>query len=180
MSETQLITGSNAPDFSLPGVDGKTYSLSSFATKKIVIVVFSCNTCPVALAYEDRLIGIQRDYENRGVALVVINSNDAKVSPMDSFEQMKERAKEKSFNFPYLRDETQEIAAIYGAERTPHLFVFDKARKMRYTGAIDDNWKESDQVKAQHLRAVLDALLENREVTEPEIFAIGCAIHWKV
>ncbi|MHA2496333.1 MAG: thioredoxin family protein [Candidatus Hodarchaeales archaeon] len=179
MSETQLRIGFNAPDFSLPGIDGKTYSLSSFVTKKIVIVLFSCNSCPVAQAYEDRLIRIQRDYDNRGVALIAINSNDAKASPMDSFEQMKERAKAKNFNFPYLRDETQEIAAIYGAERTPHLFVFDKARKMRYTGAIDDNWKEPDQVQAQHLREVLDALLENREISEPEIFAIGCAIHWK-
>jgi peroxiredoxin len=148
MSET-LSIGSKAPGFSLPGVDGQEYSLDSFADKKIIVVIFSCNHCPYVQAYEDRMIAIQRDYEDKGVALVAINSNETKNYPTDSFEHMVERVKEKEFNFPYLRDEIQEIADAYGAERTPHLFVFNENRELTYTGAIDDNWKEPDKVKRE-------------------------------
>ncbi|MFX0116192.1 MAG: thioredoxin family protein [Candidatus Hodarchaeota archaeon] len=177
MSE-MLSIGSKAPAFSLPGVDGKEYSLDSFADKKVLVVIFSCNHCPYVQAYEDRMVAIQRDYETKGVTLVAINSNETNNYPTDSFEHMVERAKERGFNFPYLRDETQEIADAYGAERTPHLFVFNENRELAYIGAIDDNWKEPDQVKKQYLRDALDALLEGREIVEKETYAIGCTIKW--
>lgn len=178
MPET-LSIGSIAPAFSLPGVDGKEYTLESFADKKALVVIFSCNHCPYVQKYEDRMVAIQRDYENKGVALVAINSNETKNYPTDSFEHMVERAKEKEFNFPYLRDETQAIADAYGAERTPQLFVFNENRELRYIGAIDDNWKEPEKVKIQHLRDALDSLLEGRAIAEPETHAIGCTIKWE-
>jgi peroxiredoxin len=178
MSDT-LSIGSKIPSFSLPGVDGKEYSLDSFADKKALVVIFSCNHCPYVQAYEDRMVAIQRDYQDKGISLVAINSNETKNYPTDSFEHMVTRAKEKNFNFPYLRDETQEIADAFGADRTPHLFVFNQNRELAYIGAIDDNWKEPNQVKKQYLRDALDALLEGREIAEPETYAIGCTIKWE-
>ncbi|MFQ5980157.1 MAG: thioredoxin family protein [Candidatus Heimdallarchaeota archaeon] len=179
MSVKELGIGSPAPNFSLPGVDGSEYSLESFANKKILVIIFSCNHCPYVRAYEDRMVALQRDYVTKGVALVAINSNETKNYPTDSFEHMVERAEEKGFNFPYLRDETQAIADAYGAERTPHLFVFDESRALRYIGAIDDNWKEPKKARIHYLRDALDALLEGRAIAEPETYAIGCTIKWE-
>lgn len=171
--------GEQAKDFSLKGVDGKTYSLASFAHAKALVVVFSCNHCPYVKAVEDRLIDIQRDYAAKGAALVAINANDAVNYPEDSFDKMVARAQEKGFNFPYLRDDTQETARAYAATHTPHLFVFDGARKLAYTGKIDDNWQDAAAVKQRHLRDALDDLLAGRGVRVPETHAIGCTIKWK-
>ncbi len=174
-----LAIGSPAPSFSLPGVDGKTYSLETFADKKTLVVIFTCNHCPYAQAYEDRIIAIQRDYAPKSVALVGINPNYDVDYPEDSFENMKKRAQKKGFNFPYLRDETQEVARAYGAQRTPHVYVFDEKRILRYRGRVDDNWEHPNQVKTKHLREALDTLRVGYTVKTPEAEAIGCSIKWK-
>ena len=168
-----------ATDFELPGVDGKTHSLKELAAKKAVIIIFSCNHCPYVQAYEDRIIRIQKDYADKGVQIAAINSNEDLNHPDDSFENMVKRAKEKKFNFLYLRDESQKVARDYGATHTPHIFLFDQDRKLRYTGKIDDNWQDPPKVTQQYLRQALDAVLACKEVPEPQTFAIGCTIKWK-
>jgi len=173
-----LLVGDAAPDFSLPGVDGRTYGVGSFADKLVLVVVFSCNHCPYVQAYEDRLVAIQRDYADLGVQLVAINSNDDLNYPEDSFENMVVRAKAKRYNFPYLRDASQRVARSYGATHTPHLFVFDRSRRLRYTGKIDDNWQRPDAVTRRYLREALDAILKDSAPTETATHAIGCTIKW--
>jgi peroxiredoxin len=170
---------SSAPSFSLKGTDGKAYSPDDFKDAKALVVIFSCNHCPYVKAYEDRMISVQRDYLGKGVRLVVINSNDPVGYPEDSFGKMKERAKEKGFNFPYLCDETQKTARAYGATHTPHLFVFDGARKLAYTGKIDDNWENAGAARQHYLRDALDDILSGRAPRTPETHAIGCTIKWK-
>ena len=127
--------GRQAPGFSLPGVDGKTWSLGDFAGKEAVLVIFTCNHCPVAIASEDRLVQKQQEYAGKGVAFVALNSNEDKDHPTDSFDQMVDHAREKGFNFPYLRDVSQDVAKAYGAQRTPHYFLLDRERKVVYTAA---------------------------------------------
>ena len=173
-----LKIGDPAPDFSLPGVDQQRHTLESFSQKSLLVVVFSCNHCPYVQAYEDRLIAIQRDYAERGVQLVAINSNDDVNYPEDSFDKMVTRARTKGFNFPYLRDASQEVAHAYGATHTPQLFVFDRDRHLRYTGKIDDNWQQPDAVSRRYLRGALDALLDKKQPAEPSTHAIGCTIKW--
>lgn len=173
-----LKIGDKLPDFNLPGVDGKDYSPGSFALNQILIVMFTCNHCPYVVAYEDRLIKIQFDYKDKGVSFVAINSNDEKNYPEDSFESMVKRAKEKGFNFPYLRDKTQEVARLFGAVRTPEIFLFDKDRDLRYHGEIDDNWRESNKVTRHTLRNAIDFLLSGKELSDPETHAIGCTVKW--
>lgn len=174
-----LKIGDPAQDFRLPGVDGKDYGLEDFSDRKVVVVMFSCNHCPTVKAYEGRFIELQHEYEEKGVALIAINPNDDKQYPEDSFENMKIRAREKSFNFPYLRDESQKVAKAYGAERTPEVFVFDKERILRYHGRIDDNVHEPNQVHQRYLRDAIDALLEGKEVPLEETEPIGCTVKWK-
>jgi peroxiredoxin len=168
-----------APDFSLKAVDGKIYSLKDFASAKALVVIFSCNHCPYVKAYEGRMIAIQKDYLAKGARFAVINSNDSVKYPDDSFAEMAKRAKERGFNFPYLQDETQETARRYGATHTPHLFVFDTARRLAYTGKIDDNWEDASAVKSQYLRDALDDILAGKPLRLPQTHAIGCTIKWK-
>lgn len=174
-----LQIGQPAPAFDLPGVDGKRCSLASFKDAKVLVVVFSCNHCPYVMGSEDRMIRFHKDYAPRGVALVAINSNETVNHPTDSFEHMVQHAKEKHFAFPYLRDETQDVAKAYGGLRTPHFYVFDAARKLRYTGRFDDNPREPALAKTHELRDAVDALLAGRkppvEMTNP----IGCNVKWK-
>jgi len=174
-----LRIGDPAPSFRLPGVDGKSYGLEDFKGKKVVIVMFSCNHCPTVKAYEDRFVELQRDYKDKGVVLIAINPNDDKRYPEDSFGNMKIRAREKGFNFPYLRDESQEVARAYGAERTPEVFVFDEKRTLRYHGRIDDNVHEPNQVRQHYLRDALDAILGGREIPLKDTEPVGCTIKWK-
>jgi len=138
-----LSIGQPAPDFELPGVDGRNQRLSDFDGCRLLVVVFSCNHCPYVVGSEERMIKFALTYAPKGVAFVAVNSNETENHPTDSFEHMVERAREKNFPFPYLRDETQEIALAYGALRTPHYFLFDKdesgRRRLRYTGRMDDN-----------------------------------------
>ena len=129
-------------NFTLPGVDEKSHSFNQYQNKKILIIIFSCNHCPYVQAWEDRIIKIQTDYRKEDVQIIAISSNDVELYPDDSFPKMKERSIKKEYNFPYLFDETQEIALAYGAERTPEFFLFDEERKLRYHGAIDDNYED--------------------------------------
>jgi peroxiredoxin len=171
--------GNPAPPFSLPGVDGNAWSLDSFSDAELLVVVFTCNHCPYAIASEDRLLEIQRDYQDRGVRLVAISSNDADKYPDDSFDEMRKRAADKAFTFPYLYDESQEVARAYDAACTPDVFVFDRDRKLVYNGRIDDSWQHPGEVDRQDLRAVLDAALERRTVDFEHIPSMGCSIKWK-
>ena len=174
-----LTLGAKAIDFSLPAVDGKNFFLEDLKDKKALILIFSCNHCPYVQAYEDRIIALQKDYAAKGVQVVAINSNDAITYPEDNFENMKKRAKEKKFNFLYLRDDSQSVAKNYGATHTPQIFLFDQKRELQYTGKFDDNWQEPKKVTRNYLRDALDSLLSGKPIKEPETFAIGCTIKWK-
>ena len=174
---TTMSLGSSAPGFELPGVDGREHSLSSFEDRQVLVVVFSCNHCPYVVAYEDRMVSIQRDYSARGVQLVAINSNDEKSYPEDSFAKMVGRAKEKGFNFPYLRDASQQTVAAYGAVCTPHVFAFDDKRLLRYRGRIDDS-KDPSKVTTDDLRNAIDDILAGRDVRVPDTRPFGCSIKW--
>ncbi len=175
-----LEIGQKAPNFALPGVDGQTHTLEDLlANHRAVAVIFSCNHCPYVRAWEDRMVAIQRDYADRGVALVAINANDATRYPEDDFPHMQERARQKGFNFLYLRDESQEVARAYGATHTPHVFLLDSEGVLRYRGAIDDNYEDPAAVRQPYLRQALDALLEGAAVPVPTTEAVGCTIKWK-
>lgn len=172
-----LALGERAPDFSLPGVDGRHYSLSSFPDTPVLVVIFSCNHCPYVKAYEDRMVSIQQDYGGKGVQLVAINSNDEKAYAEDSFPEMVRRAKDKRFNFPYLRDATQEVVSAYGAVCTPHVFAFDKSGLLRYRGRIDDS-RDPSKVSSPDLRNALDDLTRGADVRVPDTKPFGCSIKW--
>jgi peroxiredoxin len=173
-----LPLGALAVDFQLKGVDGKTQSLNSFSDKKALVVIFSCNHCPYVQAYEDRMVQIQKDYSAGGVTLVAINSNDETGYPEDSYPNMIKRAKERGFNFSYLRDDTQEIAKKYGAICTPHVFAFDQQRRLQYKGRIDDN-RNPESVKTKDLRNALDAILAGHKPSVQETRPFGCSVKWK-
>lgn len=166
-------------EFELKGVDNKIRSTSEFRDKKILVVIFTCNHCPYAKAYQDRIIAVQKDYASKGVQIIAINANDDSKYTEDNFENMKTRAREKGFNFPYVRDESQSVAHDYGAKATPHVFVFDSARKLKYVGAIDDNWENPNSAKQKYLRDALDSILANKEVAVKETMPMGCTIKWR-
>ena len=170
--------GTAAPLFTLPGIDGKTYELASFADAKVLVVVFTCNHCPYAKAAEERLIELQRDYADRGVQVVAINPNDSARYPDDSFEAMKARAEEMRYPFPYLHDESQAVAKAYDAACTPDLFVFGADRALIYNGRLDDNWKDASAVTRRDLREVLDATLAGRTIDFEVVPSMGCSIRW--
>src|SRR5688572_14860604 len=183
---TELALGDAAPEFKLPGVDDKEYSLASFADARLLLVIFTCNHCPTAQAYEDRIIQLHADYKPKGVALVAISPNDAQAVRLDelgytdvgdSFEDMKLRAKEQSFAFPYLYDgETQKTSLAYGVLATPQVFLFDRQRKLRYTGRIDDS--DVKTVTSHDTRNALDALLAGKPVPVEKTRTFGCSTKW--
>jgi peroxiredoxin len=172
-----LELGSAAPNFDLPGVDSKQYSLGSFSKSNILVVIFTCNHCPYSQAYEDRMVSIQRDYASKGVQFVAVNSNDEKSYPEDSFPQMVVRSREKGFNFPYVRDEPQQVVTAYGGVCTPHVFAFDESRLLRYRGRIDDS-RDPSKVTTHDLRNALDDLVAGRKVRTPDTRPFGCSIKW--
>jgi peroxiredoxin len=174
-----LQLGQKIPNFNLPGTDGKDYSPGDFDDAKLLVVVFSCNHCPYVVGSEERMIKFANDYAPKGVKMVAINSNETDNHPNDSFEHMKARAKEKEFPFPYLRDDTQEIALAYGALRTPHYYVFDKDRKLRYTGRMDDNPRNPGKETTHELRDAVDALLAGKSPAVPLTNPLGCNVKWK-
>src|SRR5256712_6662005 len=170
-----LPLGSTPVDFQLKGVDGKIHSLKSFADKKALAIVFSCNHCPYVQAYETRMVQLQRDYLPKGASLVAINSNDDEGYPEDSFENMITRSIEKGFTYPYLRDEINEVARKYGAICTPHIFLFNQQRVLSYKGRIDDNRNPND-VKSHDLRNAIEAVLSGKAPSVQETRPFGCSI----
>ncbi len=181
-----LEIGQLAPDFKLPGVDGMTYRLDDFAKAKLLVVVFTCNHCPTAQAYEDRLIKLYQDYQDRGVALVAISPNDPQSVRLDemgytdlsdSLEEMKLRAKDRGFAFPYLYDgDTQATSAAYGVIATPHVFIFDEKRKLRYAGGIDNS--DIGKVTSQDARNAIEALLAGKTPPAEMTRVFGCSTKW--
>lgn len=171
--------GDVATDFSLKNIDGKMVSLKDYKSAKGFIVVFTCNHCPFAKAYEDRIIALDKQYSKLGYPVIAINPNNPAKQGEDSFEKMKIRAKEKGFTFPYLFDDGQKIYPQYGATKTPHVYLLqktDKGNVVKYIGAIDDNYEDEAAVKETYVQNAVNALLENKEITVKETKAIGCSI----
>lgn len=174
-----LQIGDTAPDFNLPGVDGKNHALGDFADAKILIVLFSCNHCPCVTGSEDRINAFYADYAPKGAAMIAINSNETEGHPTDSMEHMIQRAKDLGLAFPYVRDDSQDVALAYGALRTPHYYVFDEQRTLRYTGRMDDNPRQAGQETTHELRDALDALLAGQNPPVAVTNPIGCNVKWK-
>lgn len=174
--------GDEATDFSLIGTDDKTYSLAQYTDAKGFIVIFTCNHCPYAKAYEDRIVALDKKYKDLGYPVIAINPNDASVQPEDSFDLMKVRAQEKGFTFPYLVDEGQKIYPQYGATKTPNVFILQKENGkniVKYIGAIDNNHENANDVSEKYVEAAVDALLAGNEIAVKETVAIGCTIKVK-
>ena len=171
--------GDTATDFSLKNVDGKMVSLKDIKNAKGYIVVFTCNHCPYAQAYEDRVVALDKKYKALGYPVVAINPNNPEKQKEDSFVNMQQRAKDKKFAFPYLLDEGQKIFPQYGATKTPHVYVLQKTAKgnvVKYIGAIDDNYEDAKAVKQKYVENAVDALIKGKDVTVKETKAIGCSI----
>jgi peroxiredoxin len=183
-----LALGSPAPDFSLPGVDGKIHRLADYAASPILVVVFTCNHCPIAQMYEQRIQQLETDYRDRGVAVVAIQPNDPRALRIDeldssdmsdTLDEMKIRVEYKHLHYPYLYDgETQSVARAYGPQATPHVFIFDKDRKLRYEGRMDNSYR-TEQVKSQDARNAIESLLTNREVSVQKTGVFGCSTKWQ-
>ena len=175
----KLKNGDPAPSFSgLPGTDGRRWGLSDFQSSELLLVVFSCNHCPYAQAWEGRIIDIVRDYATRGLSTIMINSNDTVNYPDDRMERMAERARSKGYPFPYVRDDDQSVAHAYGALVTPHPFLFDARRKLVFQGKIDDSWQEPSKVKHKFLREAIEAALSKQEPPTAQTSVIGCTVKW--
>jgi peroxiredoxin len=177
-NSVKLSIGDTMPNFALPATDGMTVE-SNMIKDPVLVVVFTCNHCPYAKAYEDRLIDIANKFDEAGAQFVLINSNDATSYPDDSFENMKVLHDTKSFPFPYCFDESQEIAQAFGALCTPHCFVFDSQRHLKYKGRIDDSWDDPDAVTEHNLADAIASLVDGKEPQNHEENAIGCSIKWK-
>lgn len=171
--------GDLATDFNLRSTDGTVVSLSDFEDARGFLVIFTCNSCPYAEAYEDRIIALDKEYKGKGVPVIAINPNNPLIQPKDSYEEMKKRAAEKGFTFPYLLDEGQKIFPQYGAKRTPHCFLLEKTDKgnvVRYIGAIDDNYRDASEVETTFVADAIDAMLAGAPVKVETTKAIGCSI----
>lgn len=178
-SDSGYQVGDIATDFSLKNVNNKKVALADFKDAKGFIVIFTCNHCPYAKAYEDRIIALDKKYKKLGYPVVAINPNNPEVQPADSFELMQERAKEKGFTFPYLFDEGQKIYPQYGATKTPHVYILEKTKAgnvVKYIGAIDDNYSDEAAVKTKYVENAVEALLKKQEVPVKTTKAIGCSI----
>ena len=181
-----LPIGQPAPDFDLPGVDGRRYALADFAAAHVLVVGFTCNHCPYVVGSEDRMIDFAKKYASRGVAFVAINPNEVENHPTDSFDHMARRAREKGFPFPYLRDESQDVARAYGALRTPHFYAFARDAgdpagpwRLRYTGRMDDSPRTPGKETTRELADAVEALLAGREPAIAATNPIGCNVKWK-
>lgn len=168
--------GDTATDFKLKNVDGKMISLSDYKEAKGFIVIFDCNTCPYSKAYNERIIALDKKYAERGFPVITINANDG---AGDSYEDMVKVSKKKNYKFPYLVDETQEVAKAYGATNTPHVFVLSKDLKVNYIGAIDDSPRNEAGITKRYVEDAVEALLANKPVPVKKTKAIGCGIKWK-
>jgi thiol-disulfide isomerase/thioredoxin len=184
---TPLALGSQAPDFNLPGVDGRNWALSDFSKAKVLVIVFTCNHCPTAQYYEERIKKLAADYQERGVALVAVSPNAPEAVRLDelgwsdlgdSFEEMKLRARDRQYNFPYLYDgENEKVSRAYGPVATPHVFVFDQGRQLRYAGAIDDS-ERVQHVKIHYLRDAIESLLTGKQPVVTQTKVVGCSVKW--
>lgn len=182
ITETGYKIGDVATDFSLKSVDNKLVSLSDYTDAKGFIVIFTCNHCPYAKAYEDRILALDKKYAALGYPVIAINPNDPTVQPEDSFEAMQTRAKEKGFTFPYLFDEGQKIYPQYGATKTPHVYILQKQEDkniVKYIGTIDNNYENANDVSERYVEQAIDELLAGKEVSVPTTVAIGCSIKVK-
>ena len=178
-SNAQYAIGDVAKDFSLKNVDGKNISLKEMKDAKGYVVIFTCNHCPFSQLYEQRIIELDKSLKKQGFPVVAINPNDAKKVPEDSYEEMIKRAKEYKYPFPYLHDETQEVAKAFGATRTPHVYILDKDLKVRYVGAIDDDSEGKKKNKVKYVEDAIKDLLNGKDPNVKETKAIGCTIKWK-
>jgi peroxiredoxin len=169
--------------FSLKNIDDREVSFADFPEAKGFMVVFTCNHCPYAIAYERRLVELQNRFGPQGVQLIAINPNDAQKYPQDSFEMMKIRAAQRGFNFPYLHDDSQEVAHSYGAERTPHVFLVqrkdDGQFEVVYSGAIDDSWDGASNVQEEYLAHAAEVMLSGQPIPKAKTPAVGCSIKWR-
>ncbi|NJB70670.1 peroxiredoxin [Saonia flava] len=171
--------GDYATDFSLMNINGKMVSMADFVDAKGFLVIFTCNSCPYAVAYEDRIIALDKKYKEMGIPVIAINPNNPEVQPKDSYEKMKVRAKEKGFTFPYLLDEGQKVFPQYGASRTPHVYLLNKRDgkyKVEYIGAIDDNYSDEASVETKYVEDAVDAMLAGKNIETKTTKAIGCTI----
>lgn len=174
--------GDLVSDFKLKNVDGKMISLSDYKAGKGVIIIFDCNTCPYSRAYNDRIIDLNKKYASQGFPVITINPNDPELSPGDSFSEMAAQAEKKNYSFPYLVDETQQVARSFGASNTPHVFVLKKEAKdfkVAYIGTIDNNSRDASAANKKYVEEAVNALLENKPVPTTRTKAIGCGIKWK-
>jgi peroxiredoxin len=179
LESLRLHPGETAPPFELRGVDGRTHRLDEFSGSPLLCVVFSCNHCPYVQAWEGRMIDLQREYGPQGLQMVLINSNDDRQYPDDRFEKMAERAKAKGYPFPYLRDDSQDVARAYGALVTPHPMLFDRNRRLLFQGRIDDNHERPDRVRERYLKDAIEAGLAGRAVARAELPVVGCSVKWR-
>ncbi len=168
--------GDTATDFNLKGTDGKNHSMAEIENAKGYIIIFTCNHCPFSKMYEDRIIALQTKYKERGYPVIAINPNDPKANADDSFDKMVIRAKEKSFNFWYLFDDGQKIFPQYGATKTPHVFLLDKEKVVKYIGAIDDNARDAKAIDEKFLENAIEALDAGKKINPETTKAIGCSI----
>ena len=175
--------GDLAEDFELPNIDGKMVSMAGYSSAKGFIIVFTCNTCPYAKAYESRIIDLDEKYASKGFPVIAINPNDVVKQPGDTMEEMKKRAKNKDYSFPYLRDDSQEVAKSFGATKTPHVYVLNKESgdkyRVEFIGAIDDSPNDPTDVSETYVEDAIEALLSGRKPSITEKRAIGCTIKWK-
>ncbi|HYC11540.1 MAG TPA: thioredoxin family protein [Nitrososphaerales archaeon] len=177
MAKTPAL-GKEGPNFeNLPGTDGKSYSLSSFGDKQILVLVFMGNGCPTCKATEERLFSIQSDYGKAGVQVVAVNSNNAAISPQDTVEEMRTRARERKYPFPYLKDDGAMLARLIGARTTPHAFILDRSRRLRYRGRVD-NARQKHLITVHDVRLALDDLIAGTDVEVPDTDSFGCGIVW--
>ncbi len=171
--------GDSATDFKLKNIDDKMVSLSDYKEAKGFIVIFTCNTCPYAVSYEDRIVALDKKYASKGYPVIAIMPNNTELQPKDNMEAMKQRAKQKGFTFPYLMDEGQKISPQYGATKTPEVYLLQKTNKgneVKYIGAIDDNYQDAQAVKIKYVENAVDALLAGQPIKQTQTRAIGCTI----
>lgn len=175
--------GDTVEDFSLKNIDGTMVSMANYPEAKGFILTFTCNTCPWSVLYEDRINDLNKKFASKGWPVIAINPNDISQKPGDSMAEMKKRAAEKSFTFPYVVDETQEIAKAFGATRTPHMFIVKKqddgSLRLAYIGALDDSPKDAGAVKVNYIANAIKSLEANKPIVQSETKAIGCTIKWK-
>ncbi len=181
-SDTQIggyKIGDVATDFELKNIDGKMVSMADYPDANGFIIIFTCNSCPYAVMYEDRIIELHNNYAPKGYPVIAINPNDADIKPSDSFENMQKRAMDKGFEFPYIFDEKQEIFPVYGAKKTPHVFLLSKEKVVEYIGAIDDNAQNAASVSQKYVENAIAALERGEKPNPSTTKAIGCSIKIK-